>query len=125
MITFDPDRLAARLAELETAMSEPGFWNDQESAQRISTEHSRISRRVELYNRLRGEYEDATGLLELGPEMADEIEGKTMTLRVNPEVAKELKSKDGTFIREIEGLTHKNLVIKSDPAIHQERFEIF
>jgi len=57
--------------------------------------------------------------------MADEIEGKTMTLRVNPEVAKELKAKDGTFIREIEGLTHKNLVIKSDPAIHQERFEIF
>ncbi|HET9179723.1 MAG TPA: Rne/Rng family ribonuclease [Terriglobia bacterium] len=57
--------------------------------------------------------------------MADEIEGKTMTLRVNPEVAKELKSKDGTFIREIEALTHKNLVIKSDPAIHQERFEIF
>jgi Rne/Rng family ribonuclease len=57
--------------------------------------------------------------------MAEEIEGKTMTLRVNPEVAQELKSKDGTLIREIEALTHKNLVIKSDPAIHQERFEIF
>ncbi|HEX5412083.1 MAG TPA: Rne/Rng family ribonuclease [Terriglobia bacterium] len=57
--------------------------------------------------------------------MADEIEGKTMTLRVNPEVAKELKSKDGNFVREVEALTHKNLVIKSDPAIHQERFEIF
>ncbi|TAM81422.1 MAG: Rne/Rng family ribonuclease [Acidobacteria bacterium] len=57
--------------------------------------------------------------------MADEIEGKTLTLRVNPEVAKELKSKDGSFIREIEALTRKNLVIKSDPAIHQERFEIF
>jgi Rne/Rng family ribonuclease len=57
--------------------------------------------------------------------MADEIEGKTMTLRVSPEVAQELKSNDGAFIREIEALTHKNLVIKSDPAIHQERFEIF
>jgi ribonuclease G len=57
--------------------------------------------------------------------MADEIEGKTMTLRVNPEVAQELKSKDGSFVREIEALTHKNLVIKGDPAIHQERFEIF
>jgi ribonuclease G len=57
--------------------------------------------------------------------MAEEIEGKTMTLRVNPEVAQELKSKDGAFIREIENLTHKNLVIKSDPTIHQERFEIF
>jgi Rne/Rng family ribonuclease len=57
--------------------------------------------------------------------MADEIEGKTMTLRVSPEVAQELKSKDGAFIREIEALTHKNLAIKSDPAVHQERFEIF
>ena len=57
--------------------------------------------------------------------MADEIEGKTMTLRVNPEVAQELKSKDGSLIREIEALTHKNLVIKSDPTVHQERFEIF
>ena len=57
--------------------------------------------------------------------MAEEIEGKTMTLRVNPEVAQELKSKDGSLIREIEALTHKNLVIKSDPTIHQERFEIF
>jgi Rne/Rng family ribonuclease len=57
--------------------------------------------------------------------MADEIEGKTMTLRVSPEVAQELKSSDGAFVREIEALTHKNLVIRSDPAIHQERFEIF
>ncbi|HKT10968.1 MAG TPA: Rne/Rng family ribonuclease [Terriglobia bacterium] len=57
--------------------------------------------------------------------MAEEIEGKTITLRVNPEVAQELKSKEGTFVQEIEALTHKNLVIKSDPSIHQERFEIF
>jgi Rne/Rng family ribonuclease len=57
--------------------------------------------------------------------MASEIEGKSMTLRVNPEVAQELKSKDGALIREIEALTHKNLIIKSDPTIHQERFEIF
>ena len=57
--------------------------------------------------------------------MAEEIEGKTMTLRVNPEVAHELKSKEGSLVREIETLTHKNLVIKSDPTIHQERFEIF
>ncbi len=57
--------------------------------------------------------------------MASEIEGKTLTLRVNPEVALALKSKDGTLIQEIEALTHKDLVIKSDPTIHQERFEIF
>ena len=97
MITFDPDRLAARLAELETAMSEPGFWNDQESAQRISTEHSRISRRVELYNRLRGEYEDATGLLELGPEMADEIEASIAPLRRELDRLQEAALFDGEY----------------------------
>ena len=57
--------------------------------------------------------------------MAEEIEGKTMTLRVNPEVAHELKSREESLVREIETLTHKNLVVKSDPTIHQERFEIF
>ena len=97
MITFDPDRLAARLAELEREMSEPGFWNDQERAQRISTEHSRVSRRLELYGRLRGEYEDATGLLELGPEMADEIEASIVPLRGELERLEEAALFDGEY----------------------------
>jgi hypothetical protein len=32
VITFDPDQLRARLAELEEAMGEPGFWDDQQRA---------------------------------------------------------------------------------------------
>ena len=43
MITFDPVKLKARQAELEAAMNEPGFWDDQEQAQKTSTEHSRVS----------------------------------------------------------------------------------
>jgi Rne/Rng family ribonuclease len=57
--------------------------------------------------------------------MAGQIEGKTLTLRVSPEVARVLKSRDGVLISEIESMTHKDVVIKSDPAVHQERFEIF
>jgi ribonuclease G len=57
--------------------------------------------------------------------MARAIEGKAITLRVNPEVAQSLKSKEGTLIAEIETLTHKDVIVKSDPTIHQERFEIF
>jgi ribonuclease G len=57
--------------------------------------------------------------------MAREIEGNLLTLRVNPAVAHALKSRDGVLISEIESLTHKEVVIKSDPAVHQERFEIF
>jgi len=73
VITFDPDQLKARLAELEESMGEPGFWDDQQRAARISTEHSRLSRRLERYDRLRGDYDDAEALLSLDGEMADEI----------------------------------------------------
>jgi peptide chain release factor 2 len=97
VITFDPDRLAARLAELEREMSEPGFWNDQENAQRVSTEHSRVARRVELYQRLRGEYEDAVALLELEPEMADEIETSIAPLGRELERLQEAALFDGEY----------------------------
>jgi ribonuclease G len=57
--------------------------------------------------------------------MASQIESKVMTLRVNPEVAKALKSREGGLVSELESLTHKDVIIKSDPAVDQERFEIF
>jgi len=57
--------------------------------------------------------------------MASQIEGDVITLRVSPEVAKALKSREGVLISELESLTHKDVVIKSDPTVHQERFEIY
>jgi peptide chain release factor 2 len=66
VITFDPDGLAARGAELEEAMGALGFWDDQASATRISTEHSRLTRKLERYERLQSEYADVRELHELG-----------------------------------------------------------
>ncbi len=57
--------------------------------------------------------------------MAGNIDSKIVTLRVHPEVAKYLKTRDGVLISEIENLMRKEVVIKSDPTIHQEQFEIF
>ncbi|HKS97466.1 MAG TPA: Rne/Rng family ribonuclease [Terriglobia bacterium] len=57
--------------------------------------------------------------------MASQFEGKTVTLRVSPEVAHTLKSRDGVLLLEIESMLHKDVIVKSDPAVHQERFEIF
>jgi ribonuclease G len=57
--------------------------------------------------------------------MAKEIDGNVMTLRVNPEVAKALKSREGGLVSELESLTKKDVIIKSDPNVHQERFEIY
>jgi peptide chain release factor 2 len=66
VITFDPDALERRRVELEEAMGAPGFWDDQAAATRISTEHSRLTRKLERYQSLRSEYEDAAELHALG-----------------------------------------------------------
>jgi peptide chain release factor 2 len=73
VITFDPDALSARLAELEAAMGEPGFWDDQARAAQISTEHARVQRRLERYDRLRREVEDAAELYELDQSLEGDL----------------------------------------------------
>ena len=73
MITFDPDDLTKRAAELEGRMAAPGFWDDQQAAAEISSEHARLTRRLERYQRLTQEYEDARELLSRDGEMAAEI----------------------------------------------------
>jgi peptide chain release factor 2 len=73
VITFDPDALTRRRHELEEAMGAPGFWDDQAKAAQISTEHARVARRLDRYERLQREYEDAKELLSLGDELGDEI----------------------------------------------------
>ncbi len=47
-----------------------------------------------------------------------------ITLRVNPEVAKALKADNGKLIGEMEELTGKTVLVKSDPTLHQENFDI-
>jgi peptide chain release factor 2 len=82
VITFDPDSLAKRAGELEARMGEPGFWDDQQRAAQISAEHARISRRLDRYERLRTEYDDARELLEMGDgELAGELETSIVPLR--------------------------------------------
>jgi peptide chain release factor 2 len=73
VITFDPDALATRLTELEQEMSRPGFWDDQNEATRISAEHARITKQLERYRRLLGEYDDARELFGLDGDLAAEI----------------------------------------------------
>jgi ribonuclease G len=56
--------------------------------------------------------------------MAKHFDHSDIMLRVNPEVAKALKSNGGRWIQEIEELTGRNLIVKSDPLLHQEQFDI-
>jgi ribonuclease G len=47
-----------------------------------------------------------------------------ITVRVHPEVAKALKANNGKLISEMEDLTGKTVLVKSDPLLHQENFDI-
>jgi peptide chain release factor 2 len=56
-------------------MGEPGFWDDQRHAADISAEHARLTKRLERYERLLRDYEDAQELLSLdGGDLAGELD---------------------------------------------------
>ena len=57
--------------------------------------------------------------------MAHLLEDKEITIRVNPEVAKVLKSGEYVSVTELEDWTRKDVIIKSDPLLHEEHFDIF
>ena len=54
-------------------MGAPGFWDDQVGAAAISTEHARVTRKLERYESLRSEVDDARELLELEPSLEREV----------------------------------------------------
>ncbi len=56
--------------------------------------------------------------------IAKHLERQDVMLRVNPDVAKELKGNNGRLLNEIEELTKRTIIVKSDPALHQEQFDI-
>jgi len=56
--------------------------------------------------------------------MIKEHDRNDISLRVNPEVAKALKANNGKLISEMEELTGKTVLVKSDPMLHQENFDI-
>jgi ribonuclease G len=56
--------------------------------------------------------------------MAKHLESSDVMLRVNPEVAKALKSNNARLLGEMEELTQRTVIVKSDPSLHQEQFDI-
>ncbi len=56
--------------------------------------------------------------------IAKHLEHEDVMLRVHPDVAKELKSNNGRLLNEMEEMTNRTIIVKSDPAVHQEQFDI-
>ncbi len=49
---------------------------------------------------------------------------RDVLLRVNPEVAKALKANNGRWLQEMEELVKRTIIVKSDPLLHPEQFDI-
>ncbi len=56
--------------------------------------------------------------------ISKQLEHSDVMLRVNPEVAKVLKANNARLLNEMEELVKKTIIVKSDPALHQEQFDI-
>jgi ribonuclease G len=56
--------------------------------------------------------------------MAKHIERQDLMLRVNPEVGKALKAQNGRWLNEMEELTKRTIIVKSDGTLHEEQFDI-
>ncbi len=56
--------------------------------------------------------------------MKKHFEGADVLLRVNPETVKVLKANNGNWLVEFEELVGKNILVKSDPTLHPEQFDV-
>jgi ribonuclease G len=56
--------------------------------------------------------------------IARAVEGNDVMLRVNPEVAKVLKSNQNSYLQEIEEILGRTVLVKSDPLLHQVKFDL-
>ncbi len=56
--------------------------------------------------------------------MQKHLDRGDVMLRVNPEVVKTLKAGNGHWLTELEELVGKTIIVKSDPALHPEQFDI-
>jgi ribonuclease G len=63
-------------------------------------------------------------ILQEAQKMAKIIEGDDVLLRVNPEVAKILKSNRNDYLQELEETLGRTVMVKSDPALHQTKFDL-
>ena len=93
-----PDELRAKATELEKKSAEPGFWDDQESAQKIMKEKKSLEDLVNEYDGLASGLEDLAVMIDMAEEADDE------------ETAEEARAEKETLSRAIENLKLKTLL---------------
>ncbi len=83
---FDRSQLISLKEQLETQMTNPGFWDNQEEAQKVTRRLKQVKDRIKAFNDLDGELEEGEILYELAQEDGEasalwkELEAKIVEL---------------------------------------------
>jgi len=56
--------------------------------------------------------------------LSSSVEGKEVMLRAHPDVAKVLKSHQNKYLEELEEILRRPVLVKSDPLLHHEKFDL-
>ncbi len=63
-------------------------------------------------------------ILQEAGKLAGAIEGKDVLLRVHPDVAKFFKSNQNKHLEELEDILRRPVLVKADPTLHHEKFDL-
>ncbi|MGH2874030.1 MAG: peptide chain release factor 2 [Solirubrobacteraceae bacterium] len=97
---LDPAALAERVGALEREMGQSGFWDEPEHAAKVSSEHSRVSRRLATFRGLQADIEDLEPLGELAeedPEIAGELEEQITSVQARLDQLEEERLFSGRY----------------------------
>ncbi|HEY5430506.1 MAG TPA: peptide chain release factor 2 [Solirubrobacteraceae bacterium] len=97
---LDPAQLGQRAAALEDEMGAAGFWDDQERAAKVSSEHARATRKLGVFRQLEADVEDLEPLAELAdedPEIAAELEEQIATVQSRLDALEEERLFSGRY----------------------------
>ncbi|MDQ6606478.1 MAG: peptide chain release factor 2 [Actinomycetota bacterium] len=97
---LDPAGLSDRLGTLESEMGAPGFWDDQEQAARVSSEHARATRKLGVFSSLQADVDDLEPLAELAeedPAIAAELEEQVSSVQERLQALEEERLFSGRY----------------------------
>ena len=63
-------------------------------------------------------------ILQEAHKIGPSLEGKDVILRVHPDLAKYLKSHQNRYLEEMEETLHRPVLVKADPSLHHEKFDL-
>jgi len=63
-------------------------------------------------------------ILQEAHKIASSVEGKDAMLRVHPDVAKLLKSNQNKYLEELEEILRRPVLVRADPLLHHEKFDL-